>query len=293
MANSLFTSHVGIGLKPQHFDDVLALADSVRQGAPPQLGWVEIHPQNYVRDGGPMRHALAAISEEFPVSFHSVALSIGGADGPIQTELDTLAALTQWVVPARISDHLSWSGNAHDALPDLLPLPYTREALHHFARGVEQVQQKLGCQLLIENPSRMLAFADDEMAGPDFLNRLVASTGCGLLLDVNNVLVSATNLNSSAKEWLDAIDHSAIGEVHLAGHAIEWHEDGPLAIDDHGSPVSASCWMHYADLIGRTGPLPTLIEWDTDVPSFATLLAEAAEATAIIAAACSEQEIAA
>lgn len=287
MNQAVVNAHVGIGIKPQHFDAVLALADGIISGVSAPIEWIEVHPQNYFRAGGPMRQALRDLSAEWPVSFHSVGLSIGSHDGPISDELSSLAQLMADVAPCRLSDHLSWSGDANDRMPDLLPIPYCHAMLDHFASGVDRVQQTLGHRLLIENPSRMLAFADDDMDEGDFLNALVARTNCGILLDLNNVVVSANNIGFDAGEYLDRIDLSAVGELHLAGHAVEWHDDGPLLIDDHGSAVGDACWALFASVIARTGPLPTLIEWDTDVPSFDRLLAEASEAQRRLAAALS------
>ncbi len=278
-------AHVGIGLKMQHVDAMLNAADDATHGAAPVLGWVEVHPQNFFHAGGPTRAALRDVAQCYPVSFHSVGLSIGSAAGPMTAELEQLAALMNDVAPVRVSDHLSWSGNAHDALPDLLPLPYTPQLLDHFARGVDAVQQRLGRAMLIENPSRMLAFAGDTLSETDFLNRLCSLTGCGLLLDINNIIVSATNLGFAPQDWLDAIDLTHVGEVHLAGHSIEEHADGALAIDDHGSMVGDACWAMFDTVIAQRGAVPTLIEWDTDVPELSTLLSEAARAAAAIDAA--------
>lgn len=275
MALTHTSSSVGIGIKPQHFDAALALADGIASGDNATIGWIEIHPQNYFRAGGPMRQALHDLAALWPISFHSVGLSIGSADGPIADEVAALGRLVADVAPCRLSDHLSWSGDVHDRIPDLLPIPYCRTMFDHFARGVDLVQQQLGHRLLVENPSRMVAFAGDDMDESDFLNQLAERTGCGLLLDLNNILVSAGNLGFDAADYLDRIELSVVGELHLAGHAVEWHDDGPLLIDDHGSPVGADCWTLFDTVINRIGPLPTLIEWDTEVPAFDTLLAQA------------------
>lgn len=232
-----------------------------------------------------MRTALRDIAAHFPVSFHSVGLSLGNAGGLNHSDLDALALLAADVPPVRISDHLSWTGDAHDQLPDLLPIPYTLETLALVTRHVDQVQQRLGMPMLIENPSRVLAFSADMMHEVDFLEQLTALTGCALLLDINNIVVSATNLGEDPGIWLDAIDPSLVREIHLAGHTTEWHADGPLLIDDHGSPVGDQCLDLFARFIERAGPVPTLIEWDTDVPSFAGLLDEARRVAAVMAAA--------
>lgn len=267
----------GIGLKPQHYGAVLD--EHSRPGHP---AWVEVHPQNYFCDGGPPHRWLAAVAEHFPLSFHSVGLSLGSAEGLIDDQLDRLAALCQRYQPAMVSDHLSFSGNAHDRFADLLPVPYTSEALTHFSKQVDRVQQRLGRKMLIENPSCYLAYADNEMSEIDFLAQLIQKTGCGLLLDINNIVVSTGNLGGEPRNWLAQIDPDWVGEIHLAGHAIECHESGPLYIDDHGSPVGDIAWMHFLDFVTKHGPKPTLIEWDTNTPDYAAYMAEASKAQAML-----------
>jgi uncharacterized protein len=268
---------VGIGLKPRHYEAIL--------DPDPPLGrpfWVEVHPQNYFCDGGPPHRWLGAIAEQYPLSFHSVGLSLGSAEGLMADQLDKLASLCARYQPASVSDHLSFSGNAHHRYADLLPIPYTYQALDHFAQQVDRVQQRLGRQMLIENPSCYLAYAHNDMAETEFLMALVERTGCGLLLDINNIVVSTGNLGGSAQDWLNRIDPDAVGEMHLAGHATEQHESGPLYIDDHGSVVGDAVWALYADFIAAHGPKPTLIEWDTDVPDYAVLMAEVDKAASIL-----------
>jgi hypothetical protein len=277
---------VGIGLKPQHYEALLS-PDSA-SGRP---GWVEVHPQNYfgVFDswrGGPPHRWLAAVAEEHPLSFHSVGLSLGSADGLNGHDLERIAILCDRYNPASISDHLSFSGNAHDRFADLLPVPYTKASLDHFAAQVDRVQSRLKRRMLIENPSRYLAYRGDEMGEVEFIEGLLAKTGCGLLFDINNVEVSATNLGFSAEAYVDAIDPDWVGEIHLAGHAVEQHDSGPLLIDDHGSSVTGTTWQLYRRFIERAGSRPTLIEWDTDVPEFEMLMAEARKASAIMDEAC-------
>lgn len=272
---SSLPSQTGIGLKPQHYDAVLNRDD-------PLPAWVEVHPQNYFGDGGPPHCWLAAIAEIYPLSFHSVGLSLGSANGLVEDQLDRLAALCNRYRPAMVSDHLSFSGNAHDRFADLLPIPYTHEALAHFIRQVDRVQQRLGRQMLIENPSCYLAYQDNGMSETDFLGELVTRSGCGLLLDINNVLVTTGNLGGDPHIWLAAIDPDWVGEIHLAGHATEYHESGPLYIDDHGSAVGDPVWALYADFVAAHGPKPTLVEWDTDVPDYRTLMEEVSKADAIL-----------
>lgn len=273
---------VGVGLKPQHYAEAFTMMSADSTLPPGFPGWFEVHPQNYFGAGGPPHRWLAAFSERVPISFHSVGLSLGSSAGVNHDELDRLAALCARYAPAMVSDHLSWSGDADNRYPDLLPVPYTREALDHFSAQVGRVQDRLGHAMLIENPSRYLAFRGDEMSEADFLQALCARSGCGMLLDINNIEVSATNLGLNPEAMLDAIDPLLVHEVHLAGHAREDHPHGPLLIDDHGSAVSAETWRLFAKFIRRAGPRPVLIEWDTNVPAFDILLAEAAKAESLM-----------
>lgn len=272
----------GIGLKPGHYAPVLqAVSASISCGVAPPA-WLEVHPQNYFGAGGPPHRWLTAIADAYPLSFHSVGLSLGSAEGTDSGELNQLHALCQRYEPAMVSDHLSWSGSANNRYPDLLPVPYTDEALRHFVEQVERVQERLKRRILIENPSRYLAFAHDDMDEVDFLHLLCERSGCGILFDINNVEVSATNLGLDPAAMIDAIDPQLVGEIHLAGHAREEHDHGTLLIDDHGSAVSEVTWQLFARFIKRAGRRPVLIEWDTDVPDYPVLMAEAAKADAIL-----------
>ena len=271
----------GLGLKPQHYDAIL---DAEHPSGRPS--WVEVHPQNYFCDGGPPHRWLSAIAEILPVSFHSVGLSLGSADGLNTGDLSKLAALCERYRPAMVSDHLSFSGDAHDRFADLLPVPYTQESLNHFAAQVDRVQQRLGRKMLIENPSCYLAYRDSQMSEVEFLAALIQRIDCGLLLDINNIVVTTGNLGGAAEDYLAAINPDWVGEIHLAGHATEQHNSGPLYIDDHGSVVGARVWELFAGFIQRAGPKPTLIEWDTDVPDYAILMAEADKADAVLLEAC-------
>lgn len=269
----------GIGLKPGHFRDVL---DAATRGAGPR--WAEVHPQNYMMAGGPMHHWLAAIRREIPVSFHSVGLSLGDPDGVDEEELERLAGLVERYQPAMISDHLSWSSLAGERIPDLLPMPMTDDSLAHFVAQVGKVQDRLDRAILIENPSRYLAFAADDHEEPEFLAELCRKSGCGLLLDVNNVLVTAINLGFEPERFIDRIDPALVGEIHVAGHTVELHDEcGALAIDDHGSPVSEQCWALLRRFLALAGPRPVLVERDNNVPPFAALAAEVERADSIIA----------
>lgn len=276
--NSLPPS-VGIGLKPQHYASVL---DTDANFSFPKPAWLEVHPQNYFGDGGPPHRWLTAIAEYFPLSFHSVGLSLGSSDGLNEYDLEKIAELCARYNPASVSDHISFSGNAHDRFADLLPVPYTQECVDHFATQIDRVQTRLKRRILVENPSRYLSFADDEMDEIEFIGRLVTKSGCGIIFDVNNVEVSAGNLGFSAEEYVDAIKQDWVGEMHLAGHAVENHESGPLRIDNHGSPVSDITWKLFERFIARAGPKPVLIEWDTDVPEYEDLMREAAKAQAVL-----------
>lgn len=268
----------GIGLRSRHYADVLAAAEA--EAAP---AWVEVHPQNYFGAGGPPHRWLTAIAEYLPLSFHSVGLSLGSASGVDADELEALAALCDRYAPAMVSDHLSWSNGPHDKFPDLLPIPYTHAALDHFAAQLGRVQDRLGRSILIENPSRYLAYAKSDWDEVQFLHELCRRSGCGLLLDINNVEVSAFNLGLDPAPWLDAFDPALVGEIHVAGHAVKDDDmGGRIAIDDHGSPVRSSCWDLLVRFLRRAGPKPVLVEWDTDVPEYDILVAEAAKADALV-----------
>lgn len=269
----------GIGLKPAHFAELI---DSAGRGAGPH--WVEVHPQNYMMAGGPMHRWLSAVAERLPLSFHSVGLSIGDPGGCDRDELERLAALVDRYRPQMVSDHLSWSSLDGEKIPDLLPVPLTRALLDHFVSEVGRVQDRLKRPILIENLSRMLAFAADEYEETQFLSLLCERSGCGLLLDINNVIVSAANLGLDDAAWLAAIDPGLVGEIHVAGHSIVEHEPGiRLAIDDHGSPVGERCWALLERFLERSGPRPVLVERDNAIPPFAELAAEAARADRLLA----------
>lgn len=269
----------GIGLKPRHYAEVLAAAE---RGTAP--AWVEVHPQNFFGAGGPPHRWLSAVAAHLPLSFHSVGLSLGSAAGVDLGELEALAALCDRYAPAVISDHLSWSNGPNDKFPDLLPIPYTQAALDHFAAQVGRVQDRLGRSILIENPSRYLAFARSDWDEVDFLHTLCRRSGCRLLLDINNIDVSAFNLGLDPAIWLDAFDPVLVGEIHVAGHAVKDDDVGGLiAIDDHGSPVRPRCWFLLERLLMRGGPKPVLVEWDTDVPDYSQLIAEAVKADRLLA----------
>ena len=266
----------GVGYKPQHFQDVL--------DRPTPVTWLEIHAENYMGDGGRPLAQLRALAERFPISVHGVGLSIGG-EGPLdRVHLDRLARLVTWLEPASFSEHLAWSTHDVGFLNDLLPLPYTQATLTRVADHIDEVQERLGRQMLLENPSTYLAFDESEMNEIEFLTEITRRTGCGLLLDVNNVFVSATNQKTDALSYVQAFPLHAVGEIHLGGH--DEDEDGngaPLLIDSHGREVVDPVWALYAETIALGGARPTLIEWDTDVPDWPVLAQEAERAEAILA----------
>ena len=268
---------VGVSLKSQHFEEILR--------DKPQIGWFELHPENYMMAGGGNLRALMEIAARYPLSFHSVGLSLGRAEGPDTQHLARLRELSQRYAPFQVSDHLAWTSSGGVFFNDLLPIPYTQSSLTQFCEALDQVQTRLGRSILVENPSQYAALGECEMAETAFLNELSRRSGCGLLLDLNNVYVCAQNLGFEAVDYLDAIDLTRVGEIHLAGHAVAEWDGRAILIDDHGSAVCDEVWALYADLLDRTGPVPTLIEWDTDVPSLACLKGEAAKAQACIAAA--------
>ncbi len=259
---------VGLGLKPEHYDAILK--------DQPNVAFFEVHAENYMGAGGPSLRHLDRIAERYPLSIHGVALSIGGARPLDRAHLARLRALVDRYRPRSFSEHLAWS--THDAgyLNDLLPLPYTPETLARVIAHVDETQQALGRRILIENPSTYILFAESTIDEVDFLDAIAGRTGCGLLLDVNNVMVSAVNHGRDPFAYIDGFPLDRVGEIHLAGYDETVDDAGDrLLIDAHGSPVRRDVMALYRHTLARSGPLPTLIEWDNDVPSFATLLDEA------------------
>jgi uncharacterized protein len=275
-------ARAGVGLRHPHVQHFLE--------ARPPVGFLEVHSENYMSDGGPRRRALFDLAEHYPVSLHGVGLSLGSAAGLDAAHLARLKALLADYQPALLSEHLSWSVLDGIYLNDLLPLPCSEEALAVVARNVQQAQDALGRPLLIENPSSYLAFASSTLSEPAFLTELVRRTGCGLLLDVNNVYVSAQNQGFDAMAYLAALPLDAVGEIHLAGHSRRRFGAEELLIDDHGSRVSEPVWALYRQALALAGPRPTLIEWDSALPEAGVLLAEARKADRILAAAAPRTE---
>lgn len=259
----------GIGLRSPH------LAEIARDT--PATGFLEIHAENYLARS-PAVLTVERLRRDYEFSVHAVGLSLGSIDGPDEAHLGRVAALIERLQPALVSDHLSWSIAGGRYFNDLLPLPYTEEALEVVVRNVDRLQRRLGRQVLIENPSCYLSYAHSTLSEPEFLSELVCRSGCGLLLDANNIVVTAHNLRLDAVAWLDGLPASAIGEYHLAGHAVNDADGEPILIDDHGSRVSQGVWAFFDEIVRRYGPRPTLVEWDTDLPALDILLDEAARA---------------
>ena len=265
----------GVGFKPEHFDAILAEGFS---------GFLEVHAENYMGAGGPPHAMLGRLREDRALSIHGVGLSIGGAEPLDRDHLRRLKILCDRYAPESFSEHLAWSTHEGAFLNDLLPLPYTAGTLKHVIAHVDETQDALGRRMLLENPATYVTFAESEIDETDFLCEIARATGCGLLLDVNNVFVSATNHGFSPGAYLAAFPLADVGEIHLGGHDEDADEAGrPLLIDAHGAPVADPVWTLYADVLARTGPLPTLIEWDNDVPSWPVLKAEAARADVLLA----------
>ncbi|MBB5403097.1 hypothetical protein HDG41_005183 [Paraburkholderia sp. JPY162] len=250
----------------------------------PAAAWFEVHTENYM-GGGPATRYLDAIRCEYPVSLHGVGLSLGSADGLDAAHLARVSEAVARVQPGLVSEHLAWSVTGGTYLADLLPLPMTEESLDVVCRNVDRMQTALGRRILVENPSTYLRFAHSTIPEWEFLAHLAQRTGCGLLCDVNNIYVSACNHGWNPHTYLDALPPEAIGEIHLAGHSVRQLEGGRiLRIDDHGSRVAAQVWALYAAALQRFGPVPTLIEWDTDVPPLEVLIEEAATAESALEA---------
>jgi len=269
------TPTAGLGLKSQHYADALACE---AEGL-----WFEVHPENYMSAGGPRLSALEAIRARRPLSLHGVGLSLAADADPDVQHLIALKRLVDRFEPFVVSEHLAWSTHRGMHQPDLLPFPRTQAALSRVADNISRMQDALGRRVLIENPSLYLPLAGHDLDEVEFLKALVARTGCGLLVDVNNVFVSASNLGYSAESYLDALPAEAIGEIHLAGHGPD-AGGSALLIDTHGAPVAEPVWTLYRRLVRRIGPRPTLIERDDDIPAFATLMAERDRAADALAA---------
>jgi len=275
MVQAAIPPRAGVGLKPKHYSSIL--------DGRPDIGFFEVHAENYMGAGGPPHRYLTAIRELYPLSLHGVGLSIG-AERPLDKEhLQRLKALNERYQPGLFSEHLAWSTHDTTFLNDLLPVPYTAETLARVAEHIDEVQETVGRQMLLENPSTYLAFAESTYSEVDFISEVAKRTGCGLLFDVNNVHVSCTNQEWDPIAYIESYPLQHVREIHLGGHAPETDEAGrPLLIDAHDREVDAIVWGFFTHTIGLTGPLPTLIEWDANVPDWPTLLAEAERADAVL-----------
>jgi len=265
----------GTSLKHTHLPAILA--------DDPQRGFFEVHAENYMGAGGPPHDTLTRIRRDYPVSLHGVCMSIGGPQPLDKVHLGRFKALVDRYEPALVSEHLAWSTHETTYFNDLLPLPYTQATLARVADHIDEMQETIGRPILLENPSTYVLFSQSTMSETDFLGELVRRTGCGLLLDVNNVFVSATNHGYSALGYLADFPLQHVGEIHLAGHAEQADDEGDLLlIDSHDGPVADAVWKLYDIVIDRRGPIPTLIEWDSDIPDWPILKAEATAAQAIL-----------
>lgn len=260
-------ARAGIGLKGQHIPHVL--------NDRPDIGWFEVHAENYMGAGGPPHRALEAVRAAYPLSVHGVGMSLGGPAPLNGDHLGRLGDVVARYRPGLVSEHLAWAAHGGAFFNDLLPLPYTGETLNRFCTHIDRVQERLGRTILVENPSTYLRPKDSTMDELTFLTSACARTGCGLLLDVNNVFVTASNHGLDAEAYLDAVPGDLVGEVHLAGHAVDLRDGVEIRVDDHGSRVTREVWTLFERVIARLGPRPTLIEWDTDVPDFSVLYDEA------------------
>jgi hypothetical protein len=264
----------GIGLRAPH----LAAIGRDR----PTTAFLEIHAENYLAPS-PALEAVERLRDDYALSVHAVGLSLGSADGLDEAHLARVASLIDRLQPAHVSDHLAWSVSDGRYLDDLLPLPYTEEALGIVTGNVSRLQERLGRQVSLENPSSYLAFTHSTLSEPEFLSEVARRSGCGLLLDANNLYVTACNLRLDPKAWLDGLPMEAITEYHLAGHTVNDADGAPILIDDHASRVGGPVWSLFGEIVARLGPRPTLIEWDADIPDLEVLLDEAACADRVVA----------
>jgi uncharacterized protein (UPF0276 family) len=263
-------AHAGIGLRPPHYQAIIAQS--------PGVSFLEVHSENFFGDGGQPLKYLARFRQDYPISTHGVGLSLGSTDPIDEQHLRKLARLVNAIEPVLVSEHLSWVGVNGRFLNDLLPLPYTEESLAHVVRRVGELQDFLKRSILVENVSSYLEFVDSTIPEWEFVREVASQSGCQILLDVNNIYVNAMNHDFDAHIYLDTIAPGSVGEIHLAG----FEDIGELLIDTHGAPVCAAVWELYAHAIARFGTVPTLIEWDTDIPALAVLLGEAEKADRIL-----------
>jgi uncharacterized protein len=265
--SSRLDHQAGIGLRHPHVAELI-------ESPPARLAWVEVHTENYMVDGGPRLRQLELIRERYALSFHGVGLSLGSTERPDPAHLARIRALAERFAPALLSEHIAWSIEDGHYLNDLFPIPYTEEALSVVARNVAIAQEALGRPLMVENPSSYLRFVDSTMPECQFVSEIARRAGCGILLDINNIHVSAHNHGFEVTDYLETIPGDVVGEFHLAGHATCEIEGTPILIDDHASRVDAAGWRLFEAALARYGPRPTLLEWDNAIPPLTVLLDE-------------------
>ncbi len=272
---------VGVGFKPRHYEALMEL--------PPAISWLEVHAENYMVAGGETLAQLRDLAQYYPISVHGVGLSLAGQAAPDPAHLARLKQLIDWLKPAQISEHLAWSSHGGVYFNDLLPISYDQPNFQRLCQHIDQVQQALGRAILIENPANYLSFSNSACEEVDFLSALASETGCGLLLDINNVYVSAQNQQWDAMSYLYKFDYSRVGEIHLAGFASDTDALGhPLLIDNHGAPIDQRVWQLFDFVCQNMGAFPTLIERDNNIPPWPEMLAEAQRAGQILAAAADQ-----
>jgi len=267
-------SRAGAGFRTCHARDVL-------EGMP-EVAWFEVHPENYMVSGGPRLKILQRLRADYPISFHGLALSLGGFERPDREHLKALKSLIERFEPGLVSEHLAWSALEGAYFADLLPVPYTRGALQILIRNISEVQEFLGRPILIENPAQYLQLPEQDMDETEFIMAAAQRTGCGLLFDVNNLYVSQQNLGIDAGRYVESLDIDLIGEIHLAGFGIDHFRGADILIDSHSDLVSKDVWNLFERLLERAGPRPTLVEWDNDIPDWAILEGEVKKADEIL-----------
>jgi uncharacterized protein (UPF0276 family) len=276
ISHRCLSARAGVGLRSPHIAEVMRTH--------PAVPWFEVHAENYM-GGGPAVRALTQIRRDYPISLHGVGLSLGSADGLDARHLARLKRLVERLEPVLVSEHLAWSMAGGAYLNHLLPLVYSEETLAIVCRNVDHAQTVLGRRLLVENPASYLRFVDSCIPEPEFLTAIVRRTGCALLCDVNNIYVTSQNFAQNPVAYLEMLPTDVVGEMHLAGHAVNDADGQPIWIDDHGAPVSQAVWTLFTLALARFGPVPTLLEWDTNIPEFAVLVAEASKADDLLATA--------
>jgi uncharacterized protein len=275
MIAAILPNRAGIGLRAEHYVDLLERR--------PAVGFIEVHSENYFGGGGRPMHYLEQARRDYPLSLHGVGMSIGSTDALSRAHLKSLRALIHRVEPAVVSDHLCWTSVGGTHANDLLPLPYTRAALDHVVGRVQRVQEYLGRSILLENVSSYFEYADSVLLEAQFIAEVAQRSGCGILLDVNNVFVSAHNHRFDPLQYLEAIPRQMVAQIHLAGFIARHFDDGDILIDTHSRLVAPAVWALYEHALQRFGPVPTLIEWDAELPPLATLVGEAHRADALMA----------